>query len=120
MLVSLLTGIGFGLLPAFQATRTNLNSSLKEGGTKASEGRQRRGARNILVVTEIALAQVLLVGAALLAISYVRVTQIDPGFNPDRVLTAKIAPSRQKYPDPKSRSAFFTTVLERLQNSAGR
>ena len=70
LLVSLLTGVGFGLLPAFQATRTNLNSSLKEGGTKASDGRQRRGARNVLVVTEIALAQVLLVGAALLAISY--------------------------------------------------
>jgi putative ABC transport system permease protein len=119
LLVSLVTGVGFGLLPAFQATRTNLNTSLKEGGTKSSEGRQRRGARNILVVTEIALAQVLLVGAALLAISYVRVTQIDPGFNPDRVLTAKIAPSRKTYPDPKSRSAFYTTVLEHLQSLPG-
>jgi putative ABC transport system permease protein len=119
LLVSLLTGLGFGLLPAFQATRTNLNSSLKEGGTKATEGRQRRGARDVLVVIEIALAQVLLVGAALLAISYVRVTQINPGFNSDRVLTAKIAPSNKKYPDSKSRSAFYTTVLERLQNLPG-
>jgi putative ABC transport system permease protein len=119
LLVSLLTGVGFGLLPAFQATRTNLNTALKEGGTKASEGRQRRGARNILVVTEIALAQVLLVGAALLAISYVRVMQINPGFNPDRVLTAKIAPSAKKYPDPRSRSAFYTTVLEHLQGLPG-
>jgi putative ABC transport system permease protein len=119
LLVSLLTGLGFGLLPAFQATRTNLNTSLKEGGTKASEGRQRRGARNILVVTEIALAQVLLVGAVLLAISYVRVTQINPGFNPDRVLTAKIAPSNKKYPDSKSRSTFYTTVLEHLQGLPG-
>jgi len=119
LLVSLVTGIGFGLLPAFQATRTNLNTSLKEGGARASEGRQRRGARNILVVTEIALAQVLLVGAALLAISYVRVTKIDPGFNPDRVLTAKIAPSNKKYPTPKTRSAFYTTVLEHLQALPG-
>src|SRR6185295_12198607 len=119
LLVSLLTGLGFGLLPAFQATRTNLNTSLKEGGTKATEGRQRRGARNVLVVTEIALAQVLLVGAALLAISYVRVTKIDPGFNPERVLTAKIAPSNKKYPDPKTRSAFYTTVLEHLQSLPG-
>jgi putative ABC transport system permease protein len=119
LLVSLLTGIGFGLLPAFQATRTNLNTSLKEGGAKASEGRQRRGARNILVVTEIALAQVLLVGAALLAISYVRVMQINPGFNPDRVLTAKIAPSNKKYPDPATRSAFYTTVLGHLQTLPG-
>jgi putative ABC transport system permease protein len=119
LLVSLLIGIGFGLLPAFQATRTNLNSSLKEGGTKASEGRQRRGARNVLVITEVALAQVLLIGAALLAISYVRVTQINPGFNPDRVLTAKIAPSAKKYPDPKTRSAFYTAVLEHLQGLPG-
>ena len=119
LLVSLLTGVGFGLLPAFQATRTNLNSSLKEGGTKSSDGRHRRGARNALVVTEIALAQVLLVGAALLAISYVRVTKIDPGFNPENVLTAKIAPSRKKYPDPKSRSAYYTTVLDRLQSLPG-
>ncbi|HKB64556.1 MAG TPA: ABC transporter permease [Pyrinomonadaceae bacterium] len=119
LLVSLLTGLGFGLLPAFQATRTNLNTSLKEGGTKASEGRQRRGARNILVVTEIALAQVLLVGAALLAISYVRVTEINPGFNPDRVLTAKIAPSNKKYPDSRSRATYYTTVLEHLQSLPG-
>ncbi len=119
LLVSLLTGLGFGLLPAFHASRTNLNTSLKEGGTKASEGRQRRGARNILVVAEIALAQVLLVGAALLAISYVRVTEINPGFNPDRVLTAKIAPSNKKYPDSKSRSTFYTTVLEHLQTLPG-
>jgi putative ABC transport system permease protein len=119
LLVSLLTGLGFGLLPAFQATRTNLNTSLKEGGTKASEGRQRRGARNILVVTEIALAQVLLVGAALLAISYVRVTEINPGFNPDGVLTAKIAPSNKKYPDAKSRATYYTNVLEHLQSLPG-
>jgi len=115
LVVSLLTGIGFGLLPAFQAARTNLNTALKDGGTKGSEGSQRRGARNLLVVTEVALAQVLLVGAALLAISYVRVAQIDPGFNPDRVLTAKIAPARQKYPTPKARNAFYTAVLEHLE-----
>ncbi len=119
LLVSLLTGVGFGLLPAFQATRTNLNSSLKEGSTKSTEGRHRRGARNVLVVTEIALAQVLLVGAALLAISYVRVTKINPGFNPENVLTAKIAPSKKKYPDTRSRSAFFTSVLEHLQSLPG-
>ena len=118
LLVSVLTGIGFGLLPAFHAVRTNLNDALKDG-TKGSEGRQRRRARNVLVVTEVALAQVLLVGAALLVISYVRVAQINPGFNPDRVLTAKIAPARQKYPDPKTRSAFYTTVLENLGQLPG-
>ncbi|MFZ0062957.1 MAG: ABC transporter permease, partial [Pyrinomonadaceae bacterium] len=119
LIVSLVTGIGFGLLPAFQATKTDLNSSLKEGGGKASEGQQRRRARSVLVATEIALAQVLLVGASLLAISYVRVMQIHPGFNAERVLTAKIAPSRKKYPDPRSRERFYATVLERLQALPG-
>jgi putative ABC transport system permease protein len=119
LLVSIITGVGFGLLPAFQATRTDLNNSLKEGGTKASQGRQRRRARSVLVVTEVALAQVLLVGAALLAISYVRVTQIHPGFNADRVLTAKIAPSRKKYADPRSRETYFASVLERLRALPG-
>src|SRR5260370_16337843 len=80
-LISVLTGIGFGLLPALQATRTELNSSLKEGGAKASEGRQRRRARNLLVVTEIALTQVLLIGAGLLLLSYVHLSRINPGFN---------------------------------------
>jgi putative ABC transport system permease protein len=119
LIVSLVTGIGFGLLPAFQATKTDLNSALKEGGGKASEGQQRRRARSVLVATEIALAQVLLVGASLLAISYVRVMQIHPGFNAERVLTAKIAPSRKKYPDSRSRERFYSTVLERLQALPG-
>ncbi len=114
LFVSVLAGIGFGLLPAFHAARTQLNTALKDG-SKGTEGGQRKYARNALVVVEVAFAQVLLVGAALLAISYLRVTQINPGFNPDRVLTAKIAPARQKYPDPKSRSSFYATVLANLQ-----
>jgi predicted permease len=118
LLASVVAGIGFGLLPAFHAARTRLNSSLKDG-SKITEGGQRKYARNALVVIEVALAQVLLVGATLLAISYVRVAQIHPGFNAERVLTAKIAPARQKYPDPKSRSAFYTTVLENLQQLPG-
>jgi putative ABC transport system permease protein len=118
-LVSLLTGIGFGLLPAFQATKTNLNSSLKEGGGKSGEGRQRRRARNILVVSEIALAQVLLVGAGLLIMSHVRLTRINPGFNAEKVLTARIAPSTRKYPDAKSRTVFYTTVLDHLRSLPG-
>jgi putative ABC transport system permease protein len=118
-LISVLTGIGFGLLPALQSTRTDLNSSLKEGGTKASEGRQRRNARNLLVVTEIALTQVLLVGAGLLMMSYVHLSRVNPGFNPEGVLSAKIAPSAQKYPNPQSRVMFYTSVLEHLSHLPG-
>lgn len=118
-LVSMLTGIGFGLWPALHATSGSLNQSLKDAGSKASEGRQRRNSRNVLIVTELALAQVLLVGAGLLIMSYVRVTQIDPGFNSDHVLSAKIEPSASKYPDPKSRVQFYSRVLDRLRTLPG-
>ena len=119
-LISVLTGIAFGLLPAFHATRTNLNSALKEGSSKTTPGGQQRRARKLLVISEVALAQVLLVGAGLLLMSYVRLSRINPGFNPEQVLTAKIAPSSKKYPDSKSRAVFYTTVIEHLRTDAGR
>ena len=117
-LLSTCAGIGFGFLPALHAARTNLNLALKDG-TKGTESGQSRRARSALVVAEVALAQILLVGATLLVISYVRIAQIDPGFNSERVLTAKIAPARQKYPDPKARSSFYTSVLENLRELPG-
>jgi len=118
-LLSLLTGIGFGLLPAFQATRTNLNNSLKEGSSRNTESGHRRRSRNALVVAEVALAQVLLVGAGLLIVSYLRLSQINPGFNADKVLTAKIAPSSKKYPDARSKAIFYSAVLDHLKNLPG-
>ncbi|HEY6803033.1 MAG TPA: ABC transporter permease [Pyrinomonadaceae bacterium] len=118
-LVSLITGVAFGLWPALQATSGSLNQSLKDAGAKASEGKQRRRARNILIVSELALAQVLLVGAGLLIMSYVQVSKIAPGFNADHILSAKIAPAASKYPDPKSRIQFYARALEQLQNLPG-
>jgi len=118
-LLSVISGIAFGLLPAFQASRTTLNSSLKEGGTRMSEGPARRRSRNVLVASEIALAQVLLVGGGLLILSYVRLSNVNPGFVSERVLSAKIAPSSKKYPDSKSRASFYSSVLEKLANVPG-
>jgi putative ABC transport system permease protein len=116
--VSVITGVCFGLLPAFQATRPDLNRALKDV-TRASQGRSRRRSRDFLVIAELALAQLLLVAAGLLIVSYVRLNQIDAGFNPDHVLTAKIAPSTKKYPDPKRRAEFFTAVLDHLRQIPG-
>jgi len=118
-LVSMLTGIAFGLWPALHATSGSLNQSLKDAGSKASEGKRRRRSRNVLIVTELALAQVLLIGAGLLIMSYVRVSRIDPGFNSDHVLSAKIAPSASKYPNAKSRIQFYSRVLEQLRTLPG-
>jgi len=118
-LVSMITGIAFGLWPALTATSRSLNQSLKDAGAKATEGKQRRRSRNVLIVTELALAQLLLVGAGLLIMSYVRVSRIDPGFNPEGVLSAKIAPTASKYPNPKSRVQFYSRVLEQLRTLPG-
>ena len=117
--VSILTGIGFGLWPAWQATAGSLNQSLKEAGSKASGGKQRRRSRNVLVVTELALAQVMLAGAGLLIFSYVRVSHVDPGFTSDNVLSAKIAPAVRKYPDAKRRTQFYSDVITQLQSLPG-
>jgi putative ABC transport system permease protein len=113
--VSLLTGIAFGLWPAWHATGGSLNQSLKEAGSKSSEGKQRRRSRNVLIITELALAQVMLVGAGLLIMSYVRVSQINPGFRSEDVLSAKIAPAASKYPDTRTRIQFYSQVIEKLQ-----
>lgn len=117
--VSFLTGIAFGLWPAWHATGGSLNQSLKEAGSKSSEGKQRRRSRNVLIITELALAQVMLVGAGLLIMSYVRVSQIDPGFRSENVLSAKIAPAASKYPDTRSRIQFYSQVIEKLQTLPG-
>ena len=70
-------------------------------------------------MAEVALAQVLLVGAGLLIVSYLRLSQINPGFNADKVLTAKIAPSSKKYPDARSRAILYSAVLDHLKNLPG-
>ena len=119
LLISLVTGVGFGLLPALQATRLDPQHALKEGGTKATEGRRRRRARNLLVVSEIALAQVLLIGAGLLIVSFMRLQAVDPGFNPSNLLTARMSLSVTKYSDQNKKIAFYNQVLERLQAIPG-
>ncbi|HVG32956.1 MAG TPA: ABC transporter permease [Pyrinomonadaceae bacterium] len=119
LLVSLVTGIGFGLLPALQATRLDPQHALKEGGRSATEGRARRRTRNLLVVTEIALAQVLLIGAGLLIASFLRLQAVDPGFNPENLLTARLSLSKTKYTDSAKQIAFYNEVLGRLKAMPG-
>src|SRR5262245_1697378 len=110
--VTLLTGVLFGLAPAFQAGQFNLNALLKEGGR--SGGGQRRRLRDALVITEVALALALLAGAGLLIRSFWKLQQNDPGFNPDRVLTASISLPGARYGDAPKVAAFQQRLLERL------
>ena len=91
-LIALVTGMLFGIVPAFQLSRPDLTQALKEGARGASAGRGAARLRSMLVVVEVALAVVLLVGAALFIGSFRTLMHIDPGFNPDHVLTASLQP----------------------------
>ncbi len=117
LLVSLLTGIVFGLLPALQASKANLSVTLKEGGRDAA-GLLRRRLRGFLVMSEMALAFVLLIGAGLLIRSFARLTEVDPGLDPRGVLTMNILLPPAKYSDGRGAS-FFQQKLERVRALPG-
>ncbi len=117
--ISLLTGVIFGLLPAFQALRVNVNESLKVEGRGSIGSSSRSRARSILIVTEVALALVLLVGAGLLIKSFKRLQDVDPGFKADQVLTMQLSLPRAKYSKPEQQTAFVQQVLERIKAVPG-
>jgi len=118
--LSLLTGLGFGLFPALQASNirgirgSNLNETLKDAGRGSTDDGRRRLIRGSLVVLEVALALVLLVGAGLLIKSFLRLRSVDPGFNPAGALTAQIPLSQRKYPEDSQRVAFYTQLIEKV------
>jgi putative ABC transport system permease protein len=117
-LVSVLTGILFGLAPAAQASRLDFVDFLKEGGRGLSEGLHRSRARGLLVVTDVAVAAVLLVGAGLLINSFLRLQHVDPGFNPQHVLTFKMDLPYVRY-SGLSQTQFFGRAVERLSHVPG-
>ena len=103
--VSFLTGILFGLFPAFSVSRTDLNSTLKESSNRSGTGFRQGKTRSLLVVTEVALALVLLVGAALLIRTFVALRGVNPGFNPHNVLTMEMSLNGDRFRRrPPSRS----------------
>lgn len=118
--VSVLTGIIFGLAPALHISRLNLNDSLKEGGkSEAGHASGSRRLRNALVVSEIALAVVLLASAGLLIRSFVRLQQVDRGFTTDNVLTMVIRLPEARYPEDPQLVQFFSQALERVRQLPG-
>ncbi|MEP7339242.1 MAG: ABC transporter permease [Acidobacteriota bacterium] len=119
MAVSLLTGVIFGLAPAFEATRLNLTESLKEGGKNIGGSLRSHRLRNSLVVMEVALALVLLVGAGLLIRSFARLQAVDPGFNVENVLTMKVGLPGSKYDNDRKRIDFFRSAIGQMQSLPG-
>src|SRR5205085_10105335 len=117
---SVLTGVVFGIVPALQATRTNLNESLKEGGQKGAAGGVRRNmVRSILVVAEVAISLVLLVGAGLMVRSFVEMLRADLGLRPQGVLTMQMSLPRDAYPENQQRISFYEQLVSRVRRLPG-
>jgi putative ABC transport system permease protein len=117
-LVSMLTGILFGLAPALQASRLDFVESLKEVARGLSKGLHHGRARGLLVVADVAVAAVLLVGAGLLINSLLRLQRVDPGFSPQRVLTFKVDLPYVRYSGLRQ-TQFFERAIERLGRLPG-
>jgi putative ABC transport system permease protein len=113
--LSLITGIVFGLVPALEATRFDLQGVLKEGGKNIGGSAGSHRVRNLFVVTQVALALVLLVGAGLLMKSFNRLQSVDPGFNPNNLLTVRVSLPAAKYDTDPKRIDFFKQAIERMK-----
>ena len=116
--VSMLTGLFFGLVPALHAARHDVHETLKDGTRTSADGGARGGVRRALVVSEVALSLVLLIAAGLLINSFARVQEVDPGFNPDRVLTARLALAQSTYTLEKGQR-FMSDLFARLAAAPG-
>jgi len=117
--IAILTGIIFGMAPAFQFSKTNLSESLKESGRSSTGGMQSRFTRNFLAVAEVGLSLVLLIGAGTLIRSLRDLLDANPGFNPRNVLSMQIWLPDSRYPGTTRTRAFFQQVIDRLRSLPG-
>ena len=117
--VSLVTGVLFGMAPAWHASRFNLFLSLKEGGRASSESKRASRARNMLVVAQVSLAVILLVGASLLIESMIHLTRQSPGFDPNGVMAFNLDLPDARYGKPEQSIHFFRELLERIRAVPG-
>ena len=116
--ISLLAAFIFGVLPALQATRDNVNDSLKEGA-RESAGGAHLGTRNLLVILETAFGVVVVIGAGLLLRSFLILERVPLGFQPQGVLTFRVIPRGERYSQLAKRSAFYQQAVERIDALPG-
>ena len=119
IVVSVLTGLVFGAVPAFMVSDLTVGSTLNEESRGGSGGVKGRRARTALIVAELALSLVLLVGAVLLIVSFRNLTEVSPGFQPDQVVTTRLALPSSRYGDYARIVAFYDALFERLQTVPG-
>ncbi len=119
LVIALGTGILFGLFPAFQSARTDLTTTLKEGGGRSGTGFRQNKARSILVVTEVALALILLVGSALLIRTAVALGRVDPGFDARNILTMRMSLTGPRFLQSEGVEQIVRDGVERLRGVPG-
>jgi len=117
--ISLLAALLFGSTPAFQASRLNLNTALREDTRSGMSGRARQRLRSALVVAEVTLAFVLVIGAGLLLRGFTKLTQVDPGFNTHNMLTARVSLPIPAYPTNDRAQAYFRNFREKMKSLLG-
>jgi putative ABC transport system permease protein len=117
--ISLLTGILFGIFPALQLSKTNVNETLRDEGRGSTGSHRRVQLRSFLVVGQVALSLVLLIGAGLLVRSFSRLLRVDPGFDPQNVLTMNVSLPTVKYANAQKQVAFFDELTRRVSALPG-
>lgn len=119
LVLSLLTGIAFGLIPAVKASKAEFNELLKDSMRGSTGGVRHARTRRLLIISEVALSVMLMVGAGLMIKSFLLLQKTSPGFNPDGVLTARVFLNSTNYPAPHQKAAFFQRVLQEVGTIPG-
>jgi len=117
--ISILTGLIFGLVPAWAASRGRVGDALKEGGRSSTAGSARQRLRSIFVVAELAVALILLVGAGLLIKTFWKLRSVEPGFNPDHLITMRVELPETRYKDVAPQTRFRKQVLAGMNSLPG-
>src|SRR5579884_933489 len=117
--ISVLTGVLFGLFPALQLSKTNVNQTLRDEGRGSTSGHQRVQMRGLLVIGQVALSLLLLIGAGLLVRSFTRLLRVDPGFDSQNVLSMNVSLPTVKYSDAQKQIAFFDDLERRVSALPG-
>jgi putative ABC transport system permease protein len=119
LVVSVVTGLIFGLAPALHLTRRTVTQSLRDGSGRTTAGGARQQVRRLLVVSEVALAVVLVVGSGLMLRSFAELQKVDPGFDPEGLLSFQLFLPAASYPEPTDQSAFLERLVDRLGSMPG-
>ncbi|PZR72688.1 MAG: ABC transporter permease [Chthoniobacterales bacterium] len=117
--LSVITGLVFGIAPAWLAARADVNEALKQGSRGSTEGGARGRLRSALVILEVTFALMLLGGAGLLARSFMQLAHVDPGFTPENATVLRLSLPQKKYALPEQQTAFADTLLERVKTLPG-